>query len=193
MDAALGEFWVGNPWEIFENNNLSAFERNRMFLNAGAGAFVDVTYVSATDDDGDGRASFAADVNDDGRLDLIVRQAGGNPLLLYENAFPQRHYLKVSLRGVKSNRLGIGARLVASVGERRIHRECTATDSFSSRAPLTVHFGLADARRVDRLEILWPSGEHQVVEGIDADRHVIVTESSDELIVATPGVVVMPE
>ena len=49
-------------------------------------------------------------------LDLIVRQAGGGPLLLYENRMPRKNYLTVSLRGRASNRQGIGARLTAEVG-----------------------------------------------------------------------------
>ena len=51
LDEELGEFWVGNPWEIFETKNLSCYERNRLYLNAGDRRFVDVSYASATDSD----------------------------------------------------------------------------------------------------------------------------------------------
>ena len=55
LDAKLGEFWVGNPWEIItEGHNLSAFERNRMYLNVGGREFLDVSHISGTDSDGDG-------------------------------------------------------------------------------------------------------------------------------------------
>ena len=93
-DRELGEFWVGSPFEIFRNHNLSAFERNRMFMNTGNRNFVDVSFVSGTDNDGDGRSSLAADFNNDGQLDLAVRQSGGPPLLIYENRLSKQNYLK---------------------------------------------------------------------------------------------------
>jgi hypothetical protein len=97
-------------------------------------------------------------------------------LLLYENRLPRRHYLKVSLRGHKSNRLGIGARLVAHVKGRQIVRELFPANTYLSQAPSLVHFGLADDRVVDRLTIRWPSGKVQVLRGVKGDRHIVVDE-----------------
>src|SRR5262249_56188541 len=89
-----------NPWDIVSfGHNLSAFERNRTWMNVGGKNFLDVSFLTGADSDGDGRSVVACDFRNNGRLDLIVRQAGGGPLLLFENNFPQRHYLKVSLRG----------------------------------------------------------------------------------------------
>jgi len=105
-DLEKDQFWVGNPWAIVAaQKNLSAYERNRTFLNLGLGRFVDVSFFSGADSDGDGRAVVAADLDGDGMEDLIVRQAGGGPLLLFQNRFPRRHYLRVSLRGTESNGL----------------------------------------------------------------------------------------
>jgi len=114
LDASLGEFWVERPWEIFKKgHNLSSYERKRFFLNVPGSIrgrdFLDLSFLSGADNDGDGRSVVAADFRNTGQLDLVVRQAGGGPIILYENQFPPRHYLKVSLRGTKSNRLGIGA------------------------------------------------------------------------------------
>ena len=105
IDPTLGEFWVETPWEIFQQgHNLSCYERNRVFLNLKGKDFLDISHLTAADSDGDGRAVVAADFRNIGMLDLIVRQAGGGPLLLYENRLPRKHYLKVSLRGRSSNR-----------------------------------------------------------------------------------------
>ncbi len=187
VDAELGEFWVGNPWEIFETKNLSAFERNRLFMNVGGRAFLDVSYVSGADSDGDGRSAIAADFDNDGRLDLAVRQAGGGALLIYENQFSQRNYLTVDLMGTRSNRLGVGARLIARVGARQIVRERYPANTFNSAAPLAVHFGLGDAERVDELTILWPSGERQTLRDLDAGRHIEIVEGDAAIRVVTPG------
>ena len=192
IDGELGEFWVGNPWSIFTQYNLSAFERNRFFLNAGDGRFVDASHVSATDHDGDGRSAIPIDLDHDGRLDLIVRQVGGAPLLVYESQMECGGYLAVTLRGVASNRLGVGARLTAHVGDTRMVREHFPINTYRSQAPLVSHFGLGAAERVDRLVIRWPSGAEQVLTDVAANQHVVVTEGVDEPLIVEPGTVVPP-
>jgi enediyne biosynthesis protein E4 len=177
VDETLGEFWSENPWDIItQGHNLSAYERNRTWLNLRGQQFLDISFLSGTDSDGDGRCVVAADFRNNGRLDLAVRQVGGGPFLLFANEFPQRHYLEVSLRGTRSNRLGIGARLTAEAGDLRLVREMYPANSFRSQAPCVAHFGLAGADRVRRLTIRWPSGTVQVLTDLAADRHVVVTE-----------------
>jgi hypothetical protein len=180
LDNTLGEFWVSNPWQIVaRGHNLSAFERQRVFLNVKGQDFLDISHLTGADGDGDGRAVVAADFRNVGMLDLIVRQAGGGPLLLFENRLPRKHYLKVSLRGRTSNRQGIGARLTAVVRGQPLVRELYPANSFFSQAPNVVHFGLADARSVERLTIRWPSGKVQVLKELQGDRHIIVDEGKD--------------
>jgi hypothetical protein len=180
LDPSLGEFWVENPWDIIRNgHNLSAYERNRTYLNIAGRDFLDVSYLSGADTDGDSRCAVAGDFRKNGQLDLVVRQVGGGPVMLYRNQFPPRHYLEVSLRGTRSNRLGIGARLIAMVQGRPIVRELYPLNSYRSQMPTWVHFGLGDADRVDRLEIRWPSGLVQELTGLAADRHIIVEEGKE--------------
>lgn len=177
LDKAAGQFWVENPWDIVAHqHNLSGFERNRAFLNLGAARFADISFLTGTDSDGDGRSVFGADLNGDGMQDLVVRQAGGGPLLLFLNRFPPKHYLQVSLRGKQSNGLGVGARLVAEVGGRRLVREMFPANSYMSQQPCQVHFGLGDATRVDRLTIRWPSGLVQELRDVSVDRHIRIVE-----------------
>jgi hypothetical protein len=177
LEPSLGEFWVDNPFDIIRHgHNLSAYERNRAYLNVRGQAFLDISYLSGADSDGDGRSVVAGDFRNQGQLDLVVRQAGGGSLLLYENCFPRRHYLKVSLRGQSSNRPGIGARLVARVAGQSLVRELYPLNSFRSQMPNLVHFGLGDATKVDRLTIRWPSGKVQELIDVAADQHILVDE-----------------
>jgi hypothetical protein len=204
-DSSYKEWWVDNPFDIVKaGHNLSAYERKRLFLNVpgpdGGRNFVDVSGVSGADNEGDGRCVVAGDFRHNGQLDLVLRQSGGGPLVLYENHFPKRHYLEVSLRGTmteyepgrRSNRLGIGARLVAVVNGRQIVREMYPLNSFRSQMPNVVHFGLADADRVERLTILWPSGLRQELTDLKGDRHVVVEEGSDAVEEVQPGRTVAP-
>ena len=188
VDKSLGEFWVENPWDIVKKgHNLSAFERNRTWMNVGGKGFLDVSYLSGADSDGDGRSVVAGDFRNIGRLDLMVRQVGGGPFLLYENNFPQKHYLKVSLRGVRSNRQGIGARVVATVAGQPLVRELYPLNSFRSQMPSLVHFGLGDATKIDHLIIRWPSGEEQVLHDLAGDRHVLIEEGKNAAEEIVPG------
>jgi hypothetical protein len=180
LDPTLGEFWVSNPWDIVkEGHNLSAFERTRTFLNLRGQNFLDVSFLSGADNDGDGRCVVAGDFSNNGRLEVVVRKVSGGPLQLYENQFPQRHYLKVTLRGTRSNRQGIGARLVAVAGGQQLVREMYPLNSFRSQMPNVVHFGLGDHDRVERLTIRWPSGAEQVLTDITGDRHIVVEEGKE--------------
>jgi hypothetical protein len=196
VDPSLGEFWVTNPWDIVEQgHNLSSYERKRAFLNVEGKQFLDISYLTGADSDGDGRSVAAGDFRNDGRLDLVVRQVGGGAVLLFENQFPKAHYLTVSLRGTASNRLGIGARLTANVAGRELTRELYPHNSFRSQMPCRVHLGLGDATKIDRLTIRWPSGAEQRLDDLAANRHVIITEGQTgpgAVETVTPGEVIRP-
>ncbi len=196
VDSSLGEFWVTNPWDIVDKgHNLSAYERKRAFLNVGGTGFVDISYLTGADSDGDGRSVVAGDFRNDGRLDLVLRQVGGGPLRLFENQFPKAHYLTVSLRGRASNRLGIGARVTATASGRTQTRELYPHNSFHSQMASRLHFGLGDATQIDRLTVRWPSGAVQTLENLAADRHVMITEGlagTYALETVTPGRLIAP-
>jgi hypothetical protein len=180
IDNELKEFWVENPWDIVKSgHNLSAYERKRTWMNVKGGNFLDLSYLTGADNDGDGRCVVAGDFRNIGRQDLLVRNVGGGALRLYENNFPQRHYLKVSLRGRQSNRLGVGARLRAVVNGQQLVREMFPANTYRSQMPNLVHFGLADADRVERLEIRWPSGKVQVLTDLKADAHIVIDEGKE--------------
>ena len=200
LDDSLGEWWVDNPWDIqHSGKNLSAYERKRCFLNVRGPdkerAFLDISALTGADNDGDGRCVVAGDFRNNGRQDLVVRQVGGGPLHIYANEFPQQHYLEVTLRGTRSNRQGIGARLIAHVHGRQVVREMYPLNSYRSAAPNIAHFGLARDDSVDDLEIRWPSGEVQHLSHVQGDRHIVVEEGQQgDATVETvvPGRVIPP-
>jgi len=103
-----------------------------------------------------------------------------------------QNYLKLTLRGRQSNRLAVGTRVDARVGERRIVRELYPANGFRGQAPLVVHLGLAEAEQVDRLTIHWPAGAVQELTSVAANRHIVVTEGSDAVVVVTPGETIEP-
>ena len=181
-DARLKDWWVENPWQIAaKGKSLSGYERNRIFLNNHGREFFEISGLTGgADSDGDGRSIVATDVNGDGMEDLIVRQAGGGSFLLFENRFPKAHWLEVSLRGTKSNSLGIGARLVAEVHGQKLVRELYPYNGYKAQGSAHVHFGLGQSTLVDRLIITWPSGLVQELKDVVGDRHWLIKEGSAE-------------
>ena len=192
VDKELNEFWSGNPWTIFEQHNLSSFERNRVFINVHGENFLEVSHLTGADIDADSRAVLAVDTRNNGQLDLVLRQAGGGPLRIFENRFPASNFLKVSLRGTQSNRLGIGARLVASVGTQKIVRELYPVNSNQSQAPSIVHFGIGDAAQIDRLRVYWPSGHEQELTDLQCNQHLIIEEGQSQVEAVVPGQRIAP-
>ncbi len=187
LDEESGQFWVGNPWAIVDDDhNLSAFERNAAYLNKGGKGFGNVSFLSGTDCDGDSRCVVPVDLNGDGMLDLIVRQSGGGAIRIFANQFPKKHWLRVSLQGVKSNRQGIGARIVVETKQLTQTRELHPSNTFSSQKPDDVYFGLGDNAEIKSITIHWPSGEVQTVDGVAVDQHVRVTEGVDTPEVVSP-------
>jgi len=178
---------VENPWQIAtEGHNLSCFERNRIFLNSQGRTFLEISHLTGADHDGDSRGVIAADFRNQGMLDLVVRQCGGGPLLVYENQLDPRSYLRLSLEGTQSNRQGLGARVVARVGDQTLVREMYPPNGFSAQGPCEIHLGLGKATRIDSLEIQWPSGAKQTLKNLAANRHIKVIEGNPAVVALGP-------
>ena len=148
-------------------------------LNDGTGQrFLDVSALSGADDVLESKGVAVADYDGDGAMDMFVVNQAGSPRL-YRNVTPRagRHWLLVDLTGSESNRDGCGARVTATIADAKMTRtvSCGSGGTGSSHQR-QVHFGLGSAASVDELEVLWPSGERQVVDDIAADQMVSIDE-----------------
>jgi enediyne biosynthesis protein E4 len=178
------------------NDRVEAFEAstyrqaNAVLLNLGAGAAAGgAQFRDATADAGPElqalkaahRGAAFADFNGDGKIDIAV-SALGAPAELWENTTATAgpgagaaHWIILQLEGTKSNRSAIGARV--TIG--RQVRTVSTSVGYNSSSDVRAHFGLgvgADTAKIDRIEIKWPSGTVQVLDGLDVDRVVKVVE-----------------
>lgn len=168
------------------DKNLSAFEPNRTFLNRGEFRFLDITWLSGADSIGDGRGALVADIDGDLAPDLIVRNIGGGAVRVYRNRFPAVSRLTVTLLGSKSNRLGIGARVVVEADGHRRTRQLFPINNYTCQQASRLRFGLGDANRVDRLTVHWPSGEVTRLEDVAVNRHIRIREKDGGYDVISP-------
>jgi hypothetical protein len=90
------------------------------------------------------------------------------------------NHLTVKLRGSKSNRDGLGALVKLTAGGQTQTRQHDGKSGYLSQSSLPLYFGLGNAARVDRVEVLWPSGRKQVVEtGIVPNSTLSIAEPAE--------------
>jgi hypothetical protein len=118
------------------------------------------------------RGCAFADFNQDGRIDVVTTSLGDRPEI-WENASPAANtWLIVKLTGTVSNRDGIGA--VVRIGNQANHM--TSSVGYASSSHFGVHFGTGQQKLVDRVEILWPSGIHQILRDVKTNQVLQVRE-----------------
>lgn len=154
----------------------------KMYMNEGNGIFQDI--AAQTGDDLVrpivARGAAYADYDRDGDIDLLVAENAG-PAHLYRNDLQEGHFLRVSLKGTKSNRNGIGSQVIALLNGKRMYRRVRSGSSYLASHERTAIFGLGDATHVDSLWVHWSSGGISRFGRIEGDREVLLVEGLDTL------------
>ncbi len=122
------------------------------------------------------RGGCTGDFNNDGRMDLAILPISGAPVLLRNDTVNQNAWLGIRLRGTRSNRDAIGAKVTIEACGQQQFQEVRSGGSYISRNDPRIHFGLGNCSAVDRLTIRWPSGTVQVVKDVSLNKYIVIEE-----------------
>ena len=137
-------------------------------VSHAAGPVMDVKTVA--------RGGCFADYDNDGKVDAFMVNLGAPGTLLHNTSTNTGHWLTVKLKGTRSNRDGIGARLELIAAGRTQSIQRVAGSGYLSQDDGRLHFGLGAANKIDKLVIHWPSGQDQTIENPAVDRILTVEE-----------------
>lgn len=158
---ATGRLSQAMPPQLFVN------ERNGRFheTTQDAGRYFRSSYI--------GRGAAAADLNNDGRMDLVVTHQDQPPAVLLNELSGAGDCLELQLVGRASNRTALGTRVRAIIGAVQIMREVVGGGSYLSSSDPRVLIGLGSRDSADRLEVTWPSGETQSFGALSAGGWIV--------------------
>jgi len=153
-------------------------EPKLLFLNRRNGTFQNISrrVGPALQTPQVSRGLAVGDLFNDGKIEAVVENLEGEPMILRPVGGPPNHWISFQLEGVKCNRLALNARVRAKAGDLVQLGEVISGGSYLSQNDLRIHFGLGNHDRLDQAEILWPDGKKEILGNMAADRFYVVRE-----------------
>lgn len=147
-------------------------EPKLVFKNQHNGTFKDVSERSgeAVRELQVSRGLAVGDLFNTGKLDIVIENLTGSPMILAAQSDPSAHWISFDLEGSPKNRLALNARVWVTLANLRQMDEVRSGGSYLSQSDLRLHFGLGHTERIDKVDVLWPSGERQSFRNVAGDR-----------------------
>ena len=156
----------------------SYYARNLLLMNTGKGKFVDVSGRC-----GDGlavklssRGAGFDDLDGDGDIDVVILNSRREPTILRNESRTGNHWIQIRLRGTRTNRDGVGARVKVVAGDLTQIDEVHSGHGYQSHFGMRLHFGLGKRKLIDRIEVRWIGGGKDVLKNLPVDRVVKIKE-----------------
>lgn len=149
-----------------------------LFVNKGDGTFCDATGKggSVLAEPRVSRGAAFGDLDNDGNIDIVVEDLDSTPMVLRNEGNKSNHWITLELSASDGSPLAIGARVKVTTGKVTQTEEIRSGASYLSQNDLRIHFGLGTAKKVDQIEIRWPSGKTEVVKDVDADKFYAISQ-----------------
>jgi hypothetical protein len=171
---------------VMDNISLTQPHLNYMqkplLLKRAGNKFVDVSSTSGSifTQVWASRGAAFGDLDNDGDLDIVVSNCDGPAYVVRNDGGSKNHWIGLELRGVKSNRDGIGSQVVLTTESGKVqYNQATTTGSYLSANDRRVFFGLGNETKVKQIRILWPSGMEQVLKDPKPNEMLKVEENGE--------------
>ncbi|MDC0934966.1 tetratricopeptide repeat protein [Pirellulales bacterium] len=162
----------------------SGYERNCAFINHGDGQFINVSGVSGFDFLDDGRALSLVDWDHDGDYDVWVANRTSPRLRMLKNdAGGGGRFLALRLEGQTCNRDAIGARVelvLEQSSNSKMIKTLRAGDGFLGQSSKWLHFGLGELSQIESVRVIWPGGESEEFDNLEADRFYVLVQGNSK-------------
>ena len=166
---------------IRSDTTWNGYERNCFFANNGDGTFSETAGAVGMDFLDDSRSFALADIDHDGRLEVILKNRNAPQLRVLRNAMSAiGESIAFRLRGTKSNRDAVGAAITVEAGERRQTKYLQAGSGFLSQHSKEVFFGLGKTAGPVRATVRWPSGAQQSFTGLMPGNRITIEEGAEK-------------
>jgi hypothetical protein len=146
------------PKLLFQNQRDGTFKE----VSAQSGSALQIPQVS--------RGVAVGDLFNSGELDIVIENLTGGPMILQAHSNPAHHWVSFELEGGPSNRLALNCRVRITTGKLQQVGEIHSGGSYLSQSDLRIHFGIAEANHIDKVEVFWPNGKTQAFQHVSADR-----------------------
>jgi tetratricopeptide (TPR) repeat protein len=155
------------------------YARNVLFANNHDGTFSEVSGPTGMDFIEDSRTFVLADLDHDGRLEIVLKNRNAPQLRVLHNAMMQiGHSVAFRLRGHKSNRDAIGTSITVETGTLRQTKYLQAGSGFLAQHTKEMFFGVGKAEGTIRATLRWPGGLTQTFDHLPADHRIEIEEGS---------------
>jgi Flp pilus assembly protein TadD/peroxiredoxin len=166
---------------IRSDRTWAGYERNTFYANNGDGTFSDLSGTVGLDFLEDSRTFALADFDHDGRLEVFLKNRNAPQVRVLKNQMRDLGAsIAIRLRGVKSNRDGIGAAITVTAGPLRQVKYLQAGSGFLCQHTKDVFFGLGTGKGPVRVTVRWPGGDEQHFDDVPAQHRVLIEEGVSE-------------
>ncbi len=177
--SAYEHGWQALNELIRSDSSWSGYERNVMFANNRDGTFSEVSGAVGLDFPEDGRSFALADLDHDGRLEIILKNRNAPQLRILHNTMKEiGHSISFRLRGHKSNRDAIGAAITVEAGTLRQTKYLQAGSGFLAQHSKEVFFGVGAHEGAVRATVRWPNGPSQSFENLPVNHRIEIEEGA---------------